>query len=272
MAFVPALGLGSRANSFQGACVSLKPAPRVASVRMAADKESEESPVFAKPGKSMWKESLFTGGFPGGEQFYKAWAEDGMTKDVPDMPESMQSRSEFVPKEEVKGGILGKLDNLEFFKGSFVKEDPVEAPPEEASGASAEPTISGTSESDAPDESLYAPYFPAHVRNLAPDIKLVYEKDFAKDRVYMSMTEVTASPTDVYFPKEMKGKAPIIEISYNGSSLAGASVSVRLDDITGPPTLPPPPKKGDAVTTLEPGRGGGLKLSYTVEGEGPVNI
>lgn len=240
---------------------------------MATEKDSTESPVFAKPGKSMWKENAFTGGFPGGEKFYLEWTEQGMTKDVPDMPASMQSSGEYTePKVEPRSGILGKLDKIEFFKGAFVKPETSDTV-ETAEESEAIPSVSeSSSEDDAPNESLYAPYFPEKTRNLAPDIRMVYEKNFAKDRVYMAMTEVTASPTDVYFPKEMKNKAPIIEISYNGSSLGGASISVCLGAVDGLPTLPPTPKMGDAVTTLVPGRGGGLKLHYAVEGDASVSI
>lgn len=222
----------------------------------------------------MWKENVFTGGFPGGEAFYRAWTDDGMTKNVPDMPADMQSDAKFTPEVEERKGLIARLDALEYFKGAFVKspgptppsgEDDEEAPEDD-------PESEEKSSDVAPDESLYSAYFPASIRNLAPEITMVYEKSFEKDRVCMAMTEVTASATDVYYPKEMKNKAPIIDVSYNGSSLAGASISVRMGDIEGLPTLPPPATVGDSVTTLVPGRGGGLKLEITVEGDDSIKI
>lgn len=280
MAFVPAPGLTVGARSFSGSSVSsARRASRVASVRMTAESGSKDSP-FAAVGDSLWKENVFTGGFPGGEAFFKAWAADGMSKDVPDMPSNMQSSATFKPPVEEKTGLIPKLDAMEYFKGAFVRAEPSQAPPssmqkgvEEGAGEqAADPTTESKDVDSPPDESLYSAYFPAKVRNLAPEINIVYEKSFAKDRVYMAMTEVTASATDVYFPKEMKNKAPIIDISYNGSSLAGASVSVRMDDIGGLPTLPNPSQVGESKTSLVPGRGGGLRVEITVEGDESIKI
>lgn len=238
---------------------------------MATDTDDppKDSPVFGKAGDSMWKESLFTGGFPGGEAFYKAWAEDGMTKDVPDVPDSMQSKNEFKPTVLKKGGVLGKLDATEFFKG-FVNQPKEEE--EDSDQKEPQPVAGEKIEDDPlPDESLYNMYYPASVRNLAPQIDIVYGGTFETDKVAVAMTEVTATPTDLYFPKETKGKAPVIQMFYNGS-LSSAYIKMSLDYIDGLPTLPPPPKKGDAVTKLVPGSGGGLKLEYAVEGTGGINI
>ena len=235
---------------------------------MATEKEPS---AFGKQGKSLWKENVFTGGMPGGEAFFKAWVEDGMKTDFPDLPQSLQASSEYKPKVAKRTGVIPTLDNIEFFKGFSRDPDPEEASSSESTeeGEVAETTT--VPEDEAPNDSLYAPYFPASARYLAPEIQITYEKNFYKDRVSLAMTEVTASPTDVYYPKEMKNKAPMIDISYNGN-LATAYVSVKLDDVDGLPTLPPPPKKGEAVTTLSPGPGGGLKLSYAVAGSGTVNI
>eukprot|EP00181_Compsopogon_caeruleus_P003212 CAMPEP_0184686060 /NCGR_PEP_ID=MMETSP0312-20130426/21175_1 /TAXON_ID=31354 /ORGANISM="Compsopogon coeruleus, Strain SAG 36.94" /LENGTH=126 /DNA_ID=CAMNT_0027140777 /DNA_START=124 /DNA_END=504 /DNA_ORIENTATION=+ len=38
----------------------------------------------------MWKESWFTGGFPGGEGFFRQWVDDGMTGAVPDLEPERQ--------------------------------------------------------------------------------------------------------------------------------------------------------------------------------------
>eukprot|EP00177_Eucheuma_denticulatum_P007965 GFKZ01014507.1.p2 GENE.GFKZ01014507.1~~GFKZ01014507.1.p2 ORF type:complete len:272 (-),score=47.82 GFKZ01014507.1:1632-2447(-) len=271
MAFVPALGLPLRTSAFTP-CANPLTRPtvcNVASFRMAADTEDppKESPVFGKAGDSMWKESLFTGGFPGGEAFYKAWAEDGMTKDVPDMPESMQSKNDFKPKTVTKGGVLGKLDATEFFK-SFA--DQVKEEEEESGEEEVQPVTGVKIEDDpVPDESLYKMYYPASIRYKAPEIDIVYGG--AYDKVGVAMTGVTATASEVYFPRESQGKAPVIEIFYNGT-MASAYVKMSMQDIDGLPTLPPPPKEGDAVTKLVPGRGGGLKLEFSVEGTGDINI
>lgn len=276
MAFVPTMGSAVGSKSFAGAAIETGPRHRVAAIRMAADTDTKESPAFGKAGKSQWKENPFTGGMPGGEAFYKAWVEDGMTKDVPDMPEFMQSRSEFKPVVEKKKGVMAMLDRTEFFKGFSRSESDADEvsdePSQEGSATSAETAVSPQAPGDeAPDEALYAPYFPASVRNLAPEINMTYAKDFFKDRVSLAMTEVTASPADVYFPKEMKNKAPMIDINYTGN-LSTSSVTVCLAPVDGLPTLPPPAKTGDAVTSLVSGPGGGLKLSYDVVGEGNINI
>lgn len=274
MAFVPAPGLTVGPKSFRGTSISsARVAPRVASLRMAADTDSKEPSRFTTVGNSLWKENVFTGGFPGGEAFYRAWTDDGMTKNVPDMPADMQSNAKFKPEVEEKTGLIARLDAMEFFKGAFVKS-PKPTPPSGEDGEEApeeDPESEAKNSDVAPDESLYSAYFPASIRNLAPEITMVYEKSFEKDRVSMAMTEVTASATDVYYPKQMKNKAPIIDISYNGS-LVGASVSVRMGDIEGLPTMPSPANVGDPVTALVPGRGGGLKLEISVEGDDSIKI
>lgn len=126
--------------------------------------------------------------------------------------------------------------------------------------------VAAAADPEAPDESLYAPYFPKATRNLAPDLSFVCERDFYKDRVSMAMTEVKAKCTDVYFPKETEGKAPIIDISYNGV-LTGASISVKLDDVTPLPATAPLVPAGVPAASLVPGSGGGLKLEYIVDGQ-----
>ncbi len=103
-------------------------------------------------------------------------------------------------------------------------------------------------------------------------ISIVYEKDLYKDRVSMAMGEVSADASDVHYPKYRKNMAPIIKIDYNGSSLAGAGISVSMAEIEPLPPTAPPVADGETVTKLVPGVGGGLKLEFEVQGEGPVNV
>jgi hypothetical protein len=119
---------------------------------------------------------------------------------------------------------------------------------------------------EAPDEALYAPYFPRATRNIAPEISLVCERNFFKDRVSVAMTEVTAKCTDVYFPKERSGKAPFIDIFYTGVK-ATASISVKLDDVVPLPATAPLVPAGIPTANLVKGSGGGLKLEYIVDGQ-----
>lgn len=279
MAFVPALGATLRSNSFMGASVAPATPPRLSTVRMAegqrATPPDSGTPVFGKSGKSLWKENLFTGGFPGGEMFFRTWLDEGMMRDVPDLPDSLQPKTAYKPKKKKEsGGILEKLDAMEFFKdfiGIGSRDDDGD---DDYAGKKDKKTSKGgqrRTDSGKPDEPLYSSYFPAKTRDPAPDTRIVQEESFKKDRVYMAMKEVKASSVDVYFPKDLKGKAPIIEMFYNGS-MKSAYISLRFDEVEGLPTLPPPPKRGDAVSSLVPGRGGGLRLKYSIEGEGEVNI
>lgn len=243
---------------------------------MASDTETkEEPPVVGKAGDSMWKENLFAGGFPGGEQFFKAWIEDGMKANVPDMPNKLQPTSAFVPVDETKTGVLAKLDATEFFKGLESTEPDVDADVDEADDTSSGDPISASRTLladeildylaiEVPDESLYAPYFPKETRFLAPDIIIDYEykKNSPYDRVGLAMTEVTASPTQVYYPKESVNKAPVITLNYPENSPTSAYVKVSMQEIEPLPALGPPPKKGEIVTTLVPGNSGGLKLNF----------
>lgn len=293
MAFVPtaAVKLSAR-TSFHGVAIDAPVAQRVASQRVASWRMSDdkESPAYGKAGDSMWKENPFTGGIPGGETFYRSWIESGMKGDFPDLPDSLQPKTDFNPPSEEADGLLAKLDEIEFFP-KFVSKKTKELPIEQS--PSAAPDLSeqrGVPElvidrNAAPEpviEQRAAPepvtvidevekYFPAERRNLAPFLDIVHTKDCIEDRVYLAMKEVTASATDLYYPKHRKNKAPVIEIQYYGS-LAAASVSVSMPVIEPLPTIPPPPRVGDAVTTLVPGSGGGLKLNYQVLGEGPINI
>lgn len=294
MAFVPAPCAALRSNSFMGVSITAAAPPRLSTVRMGDEQRTlppdSDTPIFGKSGKSLWKENLFTGGFPGGEMFFRTWLDEGMMRDVPDLPDSLQPRTAHKPKKKKKsGGILEKLDATEFFKdfigmGSSDDEgDDDEGDDDEGGDDEGGDDYAGKKnvkkgkgatrrkDSKAPNESLFSSYFPARTRNLAPDIRIVYEKSFENDYVSMAMKEVKPSPIDVYFPKNLKGKAPIIEMFYNGS-MKSAYVSVRFDAVEGLPTLPPPPKQGEAVSKLVPGRGGGLRLKYLVEGEGELNI
>lgn len=275
MAFVLTPNQTIGVTAFRGHNVSHKtghrPRTRTARLRMAV-KEDPDS-LWTSVGKTKFKENIFTGGLPGGEAFYRAWIADGMEKDVPDVPASYQPKAAYKPKKEVKKGVLADLDKTEFFDGftmpSESEEEEGTASDEEEKGETVPEQIS---EDSAPNPELYEKYFPDSVRNKAPEIKIVFENDYLIDRVSVAMTEVTASFSDVYYPKEMKNKAPVIDISYDGN-LANASVSVSMKDIEGLPTLPPPPKaKGDIITSLVPGSGGGLKLKFDIDGVGPATV
>ena len=242
---------------------------------MVTDRERES---FAKVGQgSQWRENVFVGGFPGGEQFYLDWVDRGMTGDVPDLPEYLQSKTPF--KESVdstkKPGILARLDATEFFQGigEAISGDKKAEPEETAPDPTVEMEV--VPEGDAPpNPSLYEKYFPADRVNRAPEIIIEYYKKTSnqlKHRVGVAMREVTASPADLYFPKEMKGKAPVINIFYSGN-LSTASVTVAMKDIEGLPPLVSPQPDGETVTSLVPGPGGGLKLDFAVQGQGPVNV
>lgn len=200
-----------------------------------------------------------------------------MKETVPDMPENMQASGPPAGKVKEDKGLLGKLDATEFFKNFVgVKEEKPDEPdvepvPISVTAAGAAFDFGDAADPDAPDPALYEQYYPAGIRYLAPEILIQYEDNFCIDRVGVAMTEVTASATDVYFPKETKGKAPMIDVSYNGS-LNTASVQVSMKDVEGLPTLPPPAKQGEAVTVLTPGAGGGLKLEYSVLGLGAIDL
>ncbi|KAI0563970.1 hypothetical protein FGB62_32g237 [Gracilaria domingensis] len=274
MAFVITPNTLLRTTAFKGDVVRERPVAQTARVRMAV-KEDPDS-LWTSVGKTGFKENVFTGGMPGGEAFYKAWVEDGMTKDFPDVPEKFQPKADFKPKKEVKTGVIPRLDKTEFFKGFTMpteeEEEEQEEDKKEVEQTKEDSTESTATDPDAPSPALYEKYFPVDRLNKAPEIKIVFENDYLVDRVSVAMTEVTASAIDLYYPKETKNKAPIIDISYNGS-LATASVSVSLEYIEGPPTLPPPPKaEGDTITSLVAGPGGGLKLEFEAAGQGQVNI
>lgn len=149
--------------------------------------------------------------------------------------------------------------------------EPVDAAAESAAQqaavlAAAMAEAASTDDPEAPDEALYDQYYPKATRNIAPEISMVCERDFFKDRVSLAMTPVSAKCTDVYFPRETEGKAPIIDIFYNGS-VASASVSVKLDDVEPLPATAAPVPAGNASAQLVPGAGGGLKLEYVADGE-----
>lgn len=130
----------------------------------------------------------------------------------------------------------------------------------EAASAAADP--------EAPDASLYEAYYPAATRNLAPEFSFVHEKGMeeSRRRVGMAMTPVTAKCTDVWFPKEREGKAPKICISYNGSDVSNASVSMTCETVEPLPATALVPR-GQASAELRPTQSGGLKLVYSVDGE-----
>lgn len=229
------------------------------------DKERQS---FARVGQgSKWRENVFVGGFPGGEESFLNWVEKGMGEEVPDLPEYLQPKKEFEDSKDSRAvkNVIQRLDDIEFFPDFFGKKS------DEEESASVDSAPAPVDDDTPPDESLYARYFPRERRNLAPIITMVNENDFIKDRVSMAMGEITAQAADVHFPKEYSGKAPIISISYNGN-LATASVSVKMADISPLPTIAPPVADGETVTKLVPGPGGGLKLEFEVQGSGPVNV
>lgn len=261
-----------RTSAYTGDAVTSVRASRVVSARRnaAATRMLIEDGEVTPTKGSKWKENLFTGGIPGGEQFYKEWIEKGMTAEFQDMPDRLQPTAPERKKAPKDRGLLGKLDATEFFSGDFVKGTTAveEETTEEESVGTSGPIVedTDTGDAEAPDEALFAPYFPKETRNLAPDFSFVSEGDFYKDRVSMAMTEVTAKASEVYFPKEMSGKAPIIDIFYAGTPTT-ASISVSMQDIEPLPALPAPPKAGEPTTAMVTGPGGGLKLEYVVDGD-----
>lgn len=269
MAFVTApAGVIGRHSAFTSGTVRSR--PRQATThgpRMGfTDKERNS---FAKIGKgSKWRENIFVGGFPGGEQFLNNWLDKGAKDKIPDLPEYLQSAADFkesVDSRAVKGK-LQKLDDTEFFPEFFGQKNA-----DDTVVSSDEVEEEAVDEDVPPSESLYSKWFPANHRNLAPVISMVSEGDFNKDRVSVAMTEICANAADVHFPKEYSGKAPLISISYNGN-LATASITVQMADVNPLPTIAPPVANGETITKLVPGAGGGLKLDFEVQGEGPVNV
>lgn len=228
-------------------------------------------------GSSEWREDVFTGGFPGGEGAYYKWIEEGGEADVPDLPDFLQPKADSGAAVAEKGAIAGVMDfisdKLPFGgKGDAPADKPVTL---KIGGRSvvAEPTPMAAPaapvDPEAPAESLFEKYYPKATRFLAPHISIVDERDFRMDKVGVSMEEVTASPVDVHYPKETKNKAPVITLDYNGN-LATASLSMVMKEIEPLPSSIGPVKNGETVTKLLPGRGGGLKLEFDVQGEGPT--
>lgn len=274
MAFVPVGGASSGASSFVGSAVTCKQV----NPSTCGDAHSQWSMItdlerksFAKIGKgSKWRENQFVGGFPGGEEFYLSWVEEGMTEEVPDLPDFLQSKTPFKESKDStkRTGILDIVDKIEFFKG-FTRDDSEDTESSEVpEQETPEPAIP---DSEGPEESLYSKYFPAKVLNVAPKIIFDYKRS-DNDRVGIVMEEVTASATDVYYRKEIKNKAPIIDIQYSPRYPNSGSISLKFDTVEGPPTLPPPQLEGEAVTELVSGSGGGLKLQFSVKGGGSINI
>ena len=275
MAFVPvgAVSLGKvslfEGNSYIKCSQPWEREAHYGRVSMATDLERKS---FAKiGGDSKWRENQFVGGFPGGEKFYRAWVEEGMTKEVPDMPQFLQASTPFEESKDSgkKPGILDRLDNIEFFKGfSRGKKEVKEEKADEAAAV-----LSVTpAEPDIPDDTSYAKYFLKEKRNFAPNIVLLNDKDSEKRRVSVAMAEVTAHFSERFFSKEISGKAPIIDIQYSPRYPFSGSVSIKFASVQGPPTLVGPQAPGETVTKMVQGSGGGLKLEFAVEGEGPVNV
>ncbi len=278
MAFVSATGSSvlARQSGFRGTQQCARRSSATAGgIRMAGltDKERKS---FGKVGAgSQWRENVFVGGFPGGEEGFRDWVDKGMKDDVPDVPEFLQPKTEFKNSVDsrAKPGVLSLVEKVNFFPnilGTKESEDEEEAPAEgEAEG---EPAMPKKDVDDAPPEELYAKYFPADKRNLAPKIIIQYDKSKPRDdKVGVAMFEVTAAASDLYFPADYSGMAPFIDIQYNGN-LATAKVGVSMQKVENLPTIAPPVAKGETVTKLVPGNSGGLKLEFEVEGEGAVNV
>eukprot|EP00172_Hildenbrandia_rubra_P000780 Plantae.Rhodophyta-Hildenbrandia_rubra.ctg14368.p1 GENE.Plantae.Rhodophyta-Hildenbrandia_rubra.ctg14368~~Plantae.Rhodophyta-Hildenbrandia_rubra.ctg14368.p1 ORF type:complete len:288 (-),score=78.62 Plantae.Rhodophyta-Hildenbrandia_rubra.ctg14368:896-1759(-) len=257
--FVPRYKLGSTQK-----CSHLRStgSSQTSRLTMMATEEKEKK-------KSLWVDNAFTGGFPGGEAFFLKWTEGGMKEKVPDLDDKYQPDA----KKEIKGFVRDTplMDKFEYFKefvgiSSGDKEEKGEEEEEE------EEEGEDGGEEKVPDESLYERWFPKERRNLAPMIEMVSVGDYRSDRVGMRMGEVEASAVDVWISKERKNMAPFIEIEYGGGGLGVAGVRVSMKEVQGLPTLAPPGKQGDTVTTLTPGSGGGFKLDFSVQGQGPVNV
>lgn len=284
-----------RVSGFTAGGIDTKPRRATAAagrVRMDATNspDPDDPKPFGSAGKTPWKDNLFVGGFPGGEGFFKKWVEEGLSGDVPDIPKAFQPTSEFKPKEIIKDGLLAALDKLEFFQGledllpggddddeedEDDEEDsqpsassrPKSKKPKKSKAASEDDDVPpGSLDREVPDKSLYDKYFPEKYLNKAPHIFIEYNKS-NRDRVGVAMSSVTAAPADVHFPKEMKNKAPMIRIYYTGN-IASAYVQMTFEEVKPPTTLPKPTMKGDVITSLKTGSGGGLKFDISIAGGG----
>lgn len=61
---------------------------------MLTDREKASfAPMF---GSSLWRENIFVGGFPGGEEAFNDWVDCGARHNVPDLPDFLQPH----PKQE----------------------------------------------------------------------------------------------------------------------------------------------------------------------------
>lgn len=221
-----------------------------------------------------------------------------MTGDVPDMPDDLQSRTPFVvpdpavdPNEwyadmvPVPEGLTSKPKVSEMISGAgSAVSSAVDNVVASVAVSSAAPTVASEGKtaaeaetkkvggavaaapsSDGPDPALFERYYPADIRNLAPNISV--SKD--ADMVSMNMAPVESAFYERFYPKESLNKAPVIDIFYSGS-LNTASVSLKMDEVEGLPALAIVPK-GDVQTNLVPSAGGGLKLNFSVSGGDSLN-
>jgi len=260
--------------------------------------------VLDGPDVSRWTALGFgkwKGGFPGGEDFFKKWVDDGMTGEVPDLPEELQSKTPFEepdavidPREwyadmiPVPEGLISqpKVSEMIGKAGNAVAEavddlaaatgtagaaaaaasGAVKKVTKKVGGASATGAGQAASPSDdGPNPALYEKFYPADKRYLAPHIAI----SEANDKVGLSMNAVEAGFYERYFPKERLNKAPIIDIFYSGA-LNTASVSLKMAEVEGLPAVAVVPK-GDVQTSLVPSSGGGLKLNFSVSGGDALN-
>lgn len=256
---------------------------------------------FARGNRTALGYGKWKGGFPGGEAFFKQWLAEGMTGDVPDMPDELQSRTEFEAPEPkvdprewyadmvpVPEGQTSKpkVSELLSAAGSAVESavnDVADVASESGAAlaavagggaASAKQAVKKVSKKvgaaavdgdEGPNPALYEQYYPADKRYLAPNIS-VSEAD---QNVSMNMAPVEAAFYERFYPKETLNKAPKIDIFYSGS-LNTASVSLKMEDVEGLPALAVVPK-GDVQTSLVPSAGGGLKLDFSVSGGEQLN-
>jgi hypothetical protein len=131
MAFVngpaPVLGL----TSFAGAtvCPGARPGLAVVPVSHSTPCMLIENGMVTSTSGSKWKENVFTGGIPGGEEFYQKWIEEGANGNFDDMPDYLQPSAKRVELPEKAPNLVERLNRMEFFKGFPTRSDSSTPPP-----------------------------------------------------------------------------------------------------------------------------------------------
>jgi hypothetical protein len=87
-----------------------------------------ENGMVTSTSGSKWKENLFTGGIPGGEEFYRKWIEEGAKGNFDDMPDYLQPSAKRIELPKKAPGLVERLNKMEFFKGFSKKSDSTPAP------------------------------------------------------------------------------------------------------------------------------------------------